>query len=78
MILYIYGPQGCGKTSNAKRFQRHYMMPVYEEAKFFDDTTKQLSRVIILGGEKPIEDETKQILSITNISFEQAMKESAE
>lgn len=26
MSIIIYGPQGCGKTSHAERFRRHFKM----------------------------------------------------
>lgn len=75
-IIYIYGPQGCGKTTNKQRFQRHFMMPVYEEDVFFDDTTKQLRGVVVLGGEKPIEGPPKTAYNVINMSFDEAMEAS--
>ena len=56
-VLFIYGPPGCGKTTNKDRFLNHYKnygyTAIYEEAHYFDDTTKQLNNAIVLCTEKP-------------------------
>ena len=75
-ILFIYGPRGCGKTTNGERFRKHYGKElVYEEAQFDDNTTKQLNRCIVLCNDRPDE----VILNVFNaeaISFADAMKAS--
>lgn len=78
-VLFIYGPRGCGKTANKDRFLNHYKnfgyTAIYEEAHFFDNTTKQLSKSIVLCTEEP-DDQTLKAYGATKRSFDDAMHDS--
>lgn len=78
-ILFIYGPAGCGKTTNKERFLKHYTQysAIYEHSEFADNQTRQRNNCIVLTTEDNLPSEvTRELLGWKIKPFQEAMDDS--